>query len=87
MYLVIKRFGCDDVPVFLTDDRLEAEREAAKIEATIDTEERFATQEDESLMQVGIGHELASVGIITFGCDGRPVPDGLSLFSRTRHKR
>lgn len=34
MYLVIKRFGCDDVPVFLTDDRRKAERETAKIETT-----------------------------------------------------
>ena len=76
-YLVIKRFGMDDVPVFLTHDSAKAEAEAAEIAVEIDNKRPvFATTDEQELMDVNIRTPLVAAGIITFGDDGRPEIGG-----------
>ena len=74
-YLVIKRFAMDDVPVLVTWDYTEAEQEVQNIEQSMSEETIYATEAEQDLMRLDIGSDLISMEIITFGDDGRPLPD------------
>lgn len=72
-YLLIKRFAMDDVPVLLTDSLGEADRQAKEIESDMESGDVHATKAEQDLMELDIGTELISVGIVTFGEDGKPI--------------
>jgi hypothetical protein len=68
MFLVLKRFAMDDVPVLLTDNRREALL-CAVAEEVIE----FATEDDQHISGTDIGTELCRVTIIEFDQYGLPT--------------
>jgi len=76
-YLVIKRFACDDVPVLLTGNFKLAEQKAKRIVNIMDRGAVFATKAEQKLMQLDIGTELCSVGVITFNPAGKPTSQNI----------
>jgi len=78
IYTVIKRFKMDDVPVLATIDIHFAEYVQKQIEDAMEKGNVYATEAEQQLMRLDISSELISVGIITFGDDGRPEVFGLT---------
>jgi len=77
-YLVIKRFSMDDVSVLATNDIHFAEHVQKGIEDAMEKGNVYATEAEQQLMRLDISSALISVGIITFGDDGRPEAVDLS---------
>ena len=73
MYLVMKHFSMDDVPVLLTPVAAVAQKLQDDLLAAIDNGDVFATEAEQRLIGGDIGTELTCASIVTFDADGVPV--------------
>ena len=69
MYLVMKRFMLDDVPVALFSDEKLAQNKAKSLAAKAS----YATDKDEDIAQIDIGSELVAAMVVEFDAKGKPV--------------
>ena len=69
MYLIMKRFMLDDVPVALFSDEKLAQNKAKELAA----EASYATAKDQDIAQIDIGSELVAAMVIEFDAEGKPV--------------
>jgi len=69
MYLVMKHYMADDIPVLLTADKEVAEKLQSELLAAMDKGNVFATEDEQRLIGGDIGTELICVSFVTFGAD------------------
>lgn len=72
MYLVMKHFPMDDVPVLLTRSEVKAEIKLAEINAFVESGELYATEDEQNLIGIDIDSSCISVSIVQFR-NGLPV--------------
>lgn len=72
MYLVMKHFDMDDIPILLTSSKRKAEQLQVCWKFQIDHHNVLATEEEQSLVGADIGSHLIAVSITEFR-QGRPV--------------
>lgn len=70
MFLVLKRFPMDDVPLCLVKTKRTAKR---RIEKDKKEGSEYATDEQEKLMKLNIGLECCAYMIVTFNLKGQPT--------------
>lgn len=72
MYLVMKHFTSDDIPVLLTSSKEKAGRMVDDLCKQIDEGEVFATKEEQDLIGADIGSEVVCASVVEFE-KGQPV--------------
>ncbi len=70
MVVVLKRFGMDDVPVFLAKNWRDARRFCASYKHNSG---KWATGEDERIAQTEIGMELCAFLLVSFGKNNKSI--------------
>jgi hypothetical protein len=69
-YVVMKRFALDDIPVFATEDMMEAYVQAGVTSVDVGN---FATEQDMDIANTYIGSKCVSVSVVTFDDTGYAV--------------